>query len=203
MFDRLGHHPVYLPILPDNPIVVDGGAGSDGGDYLKRLFDLRKAAKVLCIEPNPDEAYKLLGISKILRGQITVWQGYLTVSKELRQLRIWDNRHQGSSVTDVDQGLGESDRTMAAWPITIPAILECLPRIDVLKLDIEGSEHELLLYTPRWCFSHIGQISIEWHVGIDQARPMARMASMGYDYQSAPTAGPGLGTFHRYRGQRD
>ena len=203
MFERLGHHPVYVPILPHNPIVVDGGAGSDGGDYLNRLFNLRPAAVVLCIEPNPDEACKLLGISKISRGQIAVWQGYLTASALLRRLRMCTNRPEGSSVEGLGKDLDESNESIMVWPITIQAILECLPRIDVLKLDIEGSEYELLMYTPRECFSHIGQISIEWHEGIDQVEPMARMASLGYNYQSAPTAGPGLGTFYRYKGQHD
>ena len=197
MFERLGHHPVYLPILPVDPVVVDGGAGSDDGDYLKRLFHIRKAARVLCIEPNPDEAAKLLAISKLSYGQITVWQGYLTASTMLATLQMRDESSQSSYISDIDRGGGKSDRIMDAWPITIPAILQCLPTIDVLKLDIEGSEHELLLNTPAECFGRIGQISIEWHEGVDQVGPMARMKSMGYGYQSAPTAGPGLGTFYR------
>ena len=67
----------------------------------------------------------------------------------------------------------------------------------MLKLDIEGSEHELLLNTPKECFSRIKQISIEWHNGIDQDEPMARMLSLGYNYKPAITKGPGLGTFYR------
>ena len=196
MFNRLGHHPVFVPILPEAPIVLDAGAGADGGSYLNLLFGLRPASRVLCLEPNPEQIAGLARLSSQSGGQIIVWQAYLTGCSDriMKQLKVWDAHEAGSTLIDREDDRGKPDRTFLAWPLTMPTILAVMPRIDVLKLDIEGSEDEFLLDTPENCFDSIGQISIEWHVGVERDKPIARMESLGYKYQFAPTM---VGTFYK------
>jgi Methyltransferase FkbM domain len=48
---------------------------------------------------------------------------------------------------------------------TLPALLDenHLPRVDLLKMDIEGSEYEVLLSTPPPVLARIRRIAMEYH----------------------------------------
>lgn len=58
---------------------------------------------------------------------------------------------------------GENATTLPVFVLSLESILRRLPRIDLLKLDCEGSEIEIIERTSDQALSKIGQITIEFH----------------------------------------
>jgi FkbM family methyltransferase len=62
--------------------------------------------------------------------------------------------------------------TVSVAAQTLPAFLEQIPekKIDLFKMDIEGSEYDVLMNTPGDCLSRVSRLTIEYH------RPAAGVA---------------------------
>ena len=178
--DRMGHHPMDLDSVPERPFIVDAGAGSDDTNYyLKRVFDKRPGAKVLCIEPMAIEAKLLLDTEWAKTGRLWVWQSYLTATPKVRPIYHWNEERQWSRVSHLEEFSQQPAGAVDVMPVTIGAILACSPKVDVLKLDIEGSEVELLTDTPTEALMAIGQINVEWHPGVDRETATAAVMDCG------------------------
>lgn len=176
----MGHHPMELDSVPERPFVVDGGAGSDDSyHYLRRVFGERPEARVLCIEPMAAEAAILLNTEWAKAGKLWVWQAYLTAYPTVRPCYRWNENRQWSRVTHLEEFSQQPAGAVDVMPVTLEAVLACSPRVDVLKLDIEGSEVELLADTPTEALATIGQINVEWHPGVDRATATAAVMACG------------------------
>jgi hypothetical protein len=70
--------------------------------------------------------------------------------------------------------------------------------IDVVKIDIEGSEH-LLLADSRFATLRVGVLVIEWHntAAVPQARLACKalLEAVGYEVQEGADAHDGTGVF--------
>ncbi|HUX29153.1 MAG TPA: FkbM family methyltransferase [Thiobacillus sp.] len=178
--DRMGHHPMDLDSVPERPFVIDGGAGSDDSHhYLNRVFGERPEAHVLCIEPMAAEAAILLNTEWAKAGRLWVWQAYLTASPMIRPCYHWNEHRQWSRVTRLEEFSQKPAGSVDVMPVTLEAVLACSPRVDVLKLDIEGNEVELLEGVSKYALAAIGQINVEWHPGVDRTAATAAVMACG------------------------
>jgi FkbM family methyltransferase len=141
------------PFALDEPqLIIDGGANIGMASlYFSAKYS---SAKIYAIEPEP-ENFKLLarnsaGVPNILARRAALWptQSKLALSNY--------DRHENWTFA-VSEGDGDVET------ITIEEIRRqsCTNDIDLLKLDIEGSERELFANAP-W-LSYVKQIIIELH----------------------------------------
>jgi FkbM family methyltransferase len=151
--------------FPGTPrVIVDAGANIGMATlYFARTFP---DAKVIAIEPEPSN-FALLQMNCGSLENVTLIQGALwpttgTLTIEDESAEKW-----GMRVTDAPGLTGPAASVCA---VTIPEILErfAITEIDLLKLDIEGSERDLFLGCPQDWLGQIGMIAIELH---DRYRP--------------------------------
>jgi FkbM family methyltransferase len=151
--------------FPGTPsVIVDAGANIGMATlYFARTFP---DAKIIAIEPEPSN-FALLQMNCGSFENVTLIQGALwpttgTLTIEDESAEKWAMR-----VTDAP-GLPGPAASVSA--VTIPEILArfAITEIDLLKLDIEGSERDLFLGCPQDWLGRIGMIAIELH---DRYRP--------------------------------
>jgi FkbM family methyltransferase len=126
-----------IPLNFDPKYIIDGG----GNIGLTACFFATKFPKAIIITVEPDtENYKLLQLnckpySNIHTLQCGIW-------KNNTNLKI-ENTHVGNNAFTVTETNEATAETIKA--VTVSAVMEQfnMPHIDVLKLDIEGSEKEV------------------------------------------------------------
>jgi FkbM family methyltransferase len=151
--------------FPGTPsVIVDAGANIGMATlYFASTFP---EAKIIAIEPEPSN-FALLQMNCESLENVSLIQGALwpttgTLAIEDESVEKW-----GIKVTDASR-LPDSASSVRA--VTIPEILErfALTEIDLLKLDIEGSERDLFLEHSQEWLGRVGMIAIELH---DRYRP--------------------------------
>jgi FkbM family methyltransferase len=153
-----------IPFAGVPRVIVDAGANIGIATlYFARTFP---NAKVIAIEPEPSN-FALLkkncaGLENVTLIEGALWPTPGTLVIEDENAEKW-----GMRVTD---GLSISGRAGSVSSITIPEILKRfeIAEIDLLKLDIEGSERDLFLNSPQNWLKRVGMIAIELH---DRFRP--------------------------------
>ena len=126
-----GLAPVFDRLLPEGGVLADVGAHV--GRWALRLS--RKASRVIAVEANPDTAavlranMELNGITNIDVRQVAAWDSHA-------RLRLEDPNGQvtGGSTRVLEDG----DGTVQAVPLD--DVLADEPRIDLIKLDVEGAD---------------------------------------------------------------
>lgn len=134
-----GDYDLPIPFIPE--IIVDAGAHVG---YASLYFAHRfPAARIIAIEPAPANAemlrYNLAGFDRVQVREAALWSTprYLSIADpdaESWSFRIKEGESAGPGVA----------------AITIPAILDDVGHIDILKVDIEGAEFELFSGDVSW-----------------------------------------------------
>lgn len=144
-----------LPVEVEPRFIIDGGAnvGFASIYFANRYPD----ARIIAVEPDESNA-EVLRRNTLLYPNVSViqagiWYKATPLKIENPQDEKWLLR-----VKEAEAG----DATVNA--ITIGEILERSgsDRIDILKLDIEGAEHELFSYNPDW-LDNVRLLIIETH----------------------------------------
>jgi len=135
-------------------IIVDAGAHVG-------LFSLKispYARKVICIEPL-EKNYRLLK-ENLYRNKIG--------NAEPLQKALWVKNTSIRFIQGKTSSSGrikmEAEKGIEIEAITLKEIVERYGRVDLLKLDVEGSEYEILLKTPNSVFDSILRIVGEIHL---------------------------------------
>jgi FkbM family methyltransferase len=153
---------VPFPGIPR--VIVDAGANIGMATlYFARTFP---KAKVIAIEPEPSN-FALLQRNCAGLENVTLIEGALWPTPGTLIIEDEDAEKWGMSVTEASSMPGRAGSISA---ITIPEILKrfAISEIDLLKLDIEGSERDLFLGSPQDWLGRVAMISIELH---DRYRP--------------------------------
>lgn len=150
---------------PKNPcVILDAGAniGLTSVFYATKYPD----AKIISVEPE-ESNYQMLRKNVAQYSRVTPVHAALW--KENRQLSLSDPdaRHDGFQTSDVPGGPSERSRTVRG--VTVAKLMEeySVSFIDILKLDIEGSEKEVFETAEEW-IDKVGMIVIELH---DRLKP--------------------------------
>ncbi len=176
----------YWQTKKPQPVIIDLGAHIGLSVlYFKKLYPL---AQILAVEPNP-ESFKLL--------EQNVFVNHLTQVELLAKAVTPHHVKTVQLHIDPDREyLSTSSLRPGAWtgqepsiPVTVPAItlsqvLNLYPTIDLLKIDIEGSEQAVLASAPA-SLSKVEQLMIEFHPNSDQSLPklVSLLNQTGFDCQ--------------------
>jgi FkbM family methyltransferase len=163
-FEKVFIHEEYSSPFDLSPkVIVD--AGANVGMATLYFASRYPEARILSIEPE-SENFKFLkkncaGLSNVMLMQAALWPVY-------RRLTISDNGAGQWAYSVTEQNV--TDSTNEVSPITMEDILERLEvsRIDLLKLDIEGSERELFSIDAEAWLGRVEYIVAELH---DRYRP--------------------------------
>ncbi|HEX5068655.1 MAG TPA: FkbM family methyltransferase, partial [Vicinamibacterales bacterium] len=176
-------HTVFANHLTRDSRVLDLGANR--GAFAAGIRD-RFACECVCVEPNP-----------ALRPVLTAQAGLKVVSVALAAQPGFVPFHvsvnsEASSLLGGDLGGWAKSDEIAVEAITLPQILERVEwsTCDLIKMDIEGSEIEVLESCSDTFLQSIPQFTIEFHdfcgitPGADVARVAQRFERLGFSMLS-------------------
>jgi FkbM family methyltransferase len=176
MYDEVWIQHAYLPTSRStlrNATVVDVGANV--GVFSVWAAQYLGARQVVAVEPSVRSAADLLtNLHNNRAEQVAVLQaavggrrGYELLNR--RGVRAMDTLYD-HDIYGSQFGGGQTVRVVCLDDVfSLFGIGQC----DLLKLDCEGAEYEILYEAPRAALDLVRNISLEWHVGLNEHRPEA------------------------------
>jgi FkbM family methyltransferase len=170
MFEKIRGHTIYAPGINSDSIVLDLGANR--GEFSRRMR-ARFGGTYHLIEANPV-------LAEMLRteGHFPVWHYAVANSEGLIRFNIARNDEGSSILTLPEESPYDSilSETVEVRARKLESLFQEIgtPRIDLLKIDIEGAEVQVLQGATSEILRGIGQITVEFHCH----------ASFGFDLHS-------------------
>jgi FkbM family methyltransferase len=156
---QINFHHVYQ-LEPSAAVILDVGANV--GLFTCWAAQQNPRAQIVAIEPFPRNSERLVEhVQNNGFGQrVEVVQAALSSTKGTARLSTAGEASQMFRLTS-EEGVG----SVEVPTLTLADIVENLKHnsIDLMKMDIEGSEYDVLLSTPASVLSRIGKISLEYH----------------------------------------
>ncbi len=150
-------------VWPDCNTVIDAGANI--GAFSVWAAQHLPSALILALEPHPETYAKLQHnlTANGLGDRAQAFHGALAAQSGKRSLD-GEPESQRRSLIAADQAT-ESAGSIQVSSITLTDLLDKynLPQVDLLKMDIEGSEWEVLHLTPVSTFRRIRRLQFEYH----------------------------------------
>ena len=153
-----GSHLVNLDMVPEDAVIIDAGACV--GAF---ITDIRKHVKepaIFALEPNKKN---ILELKKI--GNIVVIEAALVGKKESKEMRFYEIKgfSEWGNVTGLYTNKKHTEYIVDT--VNLKDLLQMIPpeTIHYLKMDIEGSEWDVVNDMNLDTFRRIEQISIEIH----------------------------------------
>jgi FkbM family methyltransferase len=144
--------------------VVDIGAHK--GYFSIFAANLAKNGKVYAFEPT-EKNFDFLKKNISLNHKKNVYPYKLGIASKKSKRKIYEYSNQAGGISLIREWFGESDSVKAynIECITMEDLFtKCkIDRINFLKLDCEGSEHEILFNTPSKFMKRIDKIGMEYH----------------------------------------
>jgi FkbM family methyltransferase len=154
-------------LLPKNPVIVD--IGGNAGYFNMMLFSQLNEAKVFAYEPI-FENYKLfqdnVARNSIMAGKVNVFNMAVT-GTPVEDVSIYKEVENNNSVTaSVFNDFSKDNfNVIKVKAITLEQILSSnkIDRVDLLKLDCEGSEYPIIYESPRHVWDKVKMVYMEDH----------------------------------------
>ncbi len=175
-------------VLPDDPLVIDVGANAGFFDIL--LLSKIKNAQIYAYEPLSSNIERIRSVASSNSGfdKSVIINPFAVTGTPCEMLRLYaqdteDNQVVASSLKGFDIG-----NTKELWipAVSLSEIIAGIPKvkIDLLKMDCEGSEYDIILNTPPDMVRRIERMLIEVH-DIDSQFNIEtfsqHLAELGYD----------------------
>jgi len=185
---------VVLKKLPARPVVVDIGANA--GYFNMLLFSKIVDATVYAYEPIPSN-YALfqqnIALNPALAGRIHLFNKAVTGTPQEAVKLFMETDAANSVIASVFSDFDRQNQFTHRVPaVSLSQILEenQIERVDLLKIDCEGSEYPIIYETPASCWGKISMMTIEVHDLDKNQRNVSHLArylgSQGYQVASAP-----------------
>jgi len=185
---------VLVSNLPSNPVIIDIGANAGFFDVI--LLSKIEKARILAYEPlqsNAQYFQNIMDINPVLNQSISLFPMGVT-GTEKAELSLFMQASSGNQVVaSVFDGFNKDNTTASIFPcISLTKIIESnnLHRVDLLKMDCEGSEYDIFYNTSADVIRKIQRMVIEVH-DVDNEKNNfknlnAYLESLGYSIRSAP-----------------
>jgi FkbM family methyltransferase len=181
---EIKEHTFYEDILRDEIVVLDLGACR--GEFINEIDSLYKVKKAILVEPNPTNFIHLLE-----KDNFILYNNLISNNSD-DLLVFWEDPnspYNGSTIFNYFNGVEHKIKS-----ITIENIINDnnIDFIDILKIDIEGSEYDLLENISSEILDKIGQITVEFHDFLDPnlkdktKKILQRIESFGFERISKP-----------------
>lgn len=190
-----------IGVLNENSIVVDGGGYK--GEWCKYILDTFKC-KVYIFEPHPDNLKKIHTLVGDNENAVLI-QCALFGEDGTQKLRMTPNAD-GYSLYDRSKKNRKILKKIDVRSMTVSTFLSewNVPHIDMMKLNVEGSEIDILMSLDKQTASRVKRISFAAHGGkivepsaVKKAIRHAR--SVGYEvFNYAPSDWAKKGKFNRW-----
>ncbi len=179
-----GH--TFLPLGPA-PFVIDLGAND--GKLAQQVVDAYPDATLLLVEGDPFLVQQL-GVRFRSRPGVLLYQGLVgSESRESVEFHLCEIPEGNSVYRELSEHWAPGKSRHATVPMTTVANLLKLanpPHVDLMKVDIEGSEWDVLPTLTGREAALIDQITVEFHDFLDPAQRhrtescIAHLESLGY-----------------------
>jgi len=152
-------HTFFEELLNEEVIIVDLGACM--GEFTKEMDKLYKVKKSIMVEANPTNFSMLENKDNYVLYNKVI---YSEDDKTIEFFEDTNSPYNGSNHFNYFNGIRHEVKS-----ITLEKIIEenNLEYIDILKVDIEGSEYDVMPNIKDETYSIIRQITIEFHDFID------------------------------------
>jgi len=178
-----GSHLVDIEKLPERPIIIDVGAcqGNFIEDLYNQLMQYNSMINPFTFAIEPNRANAKILREKYHQADVIVIEAALVGSTESATMEF--NEFIGLPEWGNVTGLYENRPhiTYEVDTIDLKELLMAIPyeTIDILKMDIEGNEHQIVQDMTKNQAERIKQITMEVHNGL---RSMPdKLKSLGYD----------------------
>jgi FkbM family methyltransferase len=183
-----------LKKLPARPVVVDIGANA--GYFNMLLFSKIVHATVFAYEPIPSN-YALfqqnIALNPALSSRIHLFNKAVTGTPQEAVTLFMETDGANSVIASIFSDFdGQNQFTLRVPAVSLRQILDenQVERVDLLKIDCEGSEYPIIYETPPSCWEKISILTIEVHDLDKDQRNVSHLAhyleSQGYRVASAP-----------------
>lgn len=177
-------HTFFDELFNDEIVVIDLGACK--GEFIDELNNHYKIKKAILVEANPTN------FNKLINRENYILYNRLVSNKKNESIKFYEDPkspYNGSNMFNYFNGIEHNIQS-----ITIEELIQenNLDYIDILKIDIEGSEYDVMPSISENILSKVRQITIEFHDFIDNnlkdktENIIKRMESFGFDRISKP-----------------
>src|SRR5688572_11662770 len=145
-------------VVPSDRVIVDAGANI--GLFTCFAADRAPQARVHAIEPFPATYDRLVETVRAngFDARVTCHRLALSASAGVRTMSAAAEASQMFHLASGDAGVAVTTTTLTAFLDSIDAAA-----VDLLKMDIEGSEYDVLLSTPPAMLARIRRVDLEFH----------------------------------------
>jgi FkbM family methyltransferase len=188
-------------VPPDARCIVDVGA--NWGAFSLHAAERAPDARVFAVEPHPDEHPRLLRnlAANGLDGRVTAWQLAVAGEPGTRWMDA-DPAHPGPSRGIHPSTGSPPPRSVEVQAVTLPQLLDRVrtaagvERIDLVKMDVEGAEHEVLPHLPPQALAMVDAWQMEYHPNAPRDPLFAALRRAGLRLVRDTPAGPDSGVAH-------
>ncbi len=156
-----------LKHMPEKPVVVD--IGGNVGYFSFLLSSKKPGAKIFAFEPMPENVKVFSGnilLNEQLRRNVSVFNKAVTGDNDGHIDLFFDNVHDNSVIASVVKDFSsQNTQVKRVEAISLEKIFfeNKLERVDLLKVDCEGSEYPIFYDSPPHLFDKVQIIAIESH----------------------------------------
>lgn len=183
MKNNIQEHTFFDEYFNDEIVIIDLGACK--GDFTTQMDKLYRVKKAILVEASSTN------FSEIPQKDNYVSYNRI-ISKNQNQSVVFyedeNSPYNGSTIFNYFDGVTHEIPT-----ITLDEIIESnnIATVDLLKIDIEGSEYELLNNIQDLTYLKINQITVEFHDFLDKSlipetqKIIEKLKNLGYSYEIA------------------
>ena len=179
LINRYENHTFVTDLLPANPVVID--LGGNQGNFSRNIMAAFPGARAFIVEPHPDLA---AGIEKRRIGKVLE----AAVAGRGGETRFFINPKRCATLLDTIREEGAHEVVVRTVTLADVFTWAQIQIVDLLKVDIEGSELEMFETSSDDLLRCIGQITIEFHDFLDKEQlpgvknTIHRLGQLGFLY---------------------